>query len=259
MADRRWARAFRTRTGECHDQVRDVSKLRWRIRVTYSTHLGEVIVTRMPEDQSGVRGVRRHHLLVRCSHWLNALLGSRCPRLQKSVMTMIFNLDATKEKDMKLSQAYRIALIGIAGFLLTTVCQRGAVAQTKSPQGVRNIVMVHGAWADGSSWSRVIPLLQAKGLHVVAVQNPLTSLADDVAATKRAIASQDGPVLLVGHSYGGAVITEAGNDPEVERLVYIAAFAPDQGESVSTLIQDPPPGAPVPPILPPQEGFLFLD
>jgi len=145
-----------------------------------------------------------------------------------------FNLDATKEKNMKLSQACRIALIGIAGFLLTTVCQRGAVAQTKSPQGVRNIVMVHGAWADGSSWSRVIPLLQATGLHVLAVQNPLTSLADDVAATKRAIASQDGPVLLVGHSYGGAVITEAGSDPKVVGLVYVAAFAPSEGESVSS-------------------------
>src|SRR5262245_32274208 len=107
---------------------------------------------------------------------------------------------------MTLSQTYRTTLITFAGFLLTAVFHTGGVAQTKSPQGVRNVVIVHGAWADGSSWSKVIPLLQAKGLHVVAVQNPLTSLADDVAATKRAIASQDGPVLLVGHSYGGAVI-----------------------------------------------------
>ena len=97
---------------------------------------------------------------------------------------------------MTLSQTYRTALIAIAGFLLTAVFHTGAVAQTNAPQGVRNIVIVHGAWADGSSWSKVIPLLQAKGLHVVAVQNPLTSLADDVAATKRAIALQDGPVLL---------------------------------------------------------------
>jgi pimeloyl-ACP methyl ester carboxylesterase len=103
---------------------------------------------------------------------------------------------------MTFSQTYRTALIAIAGSLLTAVFHREGVAQTKSPQGVRNIVIVHGAWADGSSWSKVIPLLQAKGFHVVAVQNPLASLADDVAATKRAIALQDGPVLLVGHSYG---------------------------------------------------------
>jgi pimeloyl-ACP methyl ester carboxylesterase len=105
-------------------------------------------------------------------------------------------------------------LIAIAGFLLAAVFHTGQAAQVNSPQGVRNIVIVHGAWADGSSWSKVIPLLQAKGLHVVAVQTPLTSLADDVAATKRAIASQDGPVLLVGHSYGGVVITEAGTIPK---------------------------------------------
>src|SRR3989442_11852922 len=109
---------------------------------------------------------------------------------------------------MKVLQTYRIALIPIAGFLLAAAFHTGRAAQVNSPQGVRNIVIVHGAWADGSSWSKVIPLLQAKGLHVVAVQNPLTSLADDVAATKRVIASQDGPVLLVGHSYGGVVITE---------------------------------------------------
>src|SRR4029077_17374895 len=100
---------------------------------------------------------------------------------------------------MKLSKTNRTALIAISGFLLTAALHKGPVAQANSPQGVRNIVIVHGAWADGSSWSKVIPLLQAKGLHVVAVQNPLTSLADDVAATKRAIALQDGPVLLVGH------------------------------------------------------------
>ena len=97
---------------------------------------------------------------------------------------------------MTLSQTYRIALVAIAGSLLTAVFPTTGVAQTNSSQGVRNIVIVHGAWADGSSWSKVIPLLQAKGLHVVAVQNPLTSLADDVAATKRAITLQDGPVLL---------------------------------------------------------------
>jgi pimeloyl-ACP methyl ester carboxylesterase len=141
-----------------------------------------------------------------------------------------FNLDATKEKDMPLSQTYRTALITVAGFLLTAVFHTGAIAQTNSLHGVRNIVIVHGAWADGSSWSKVISLLQAKGLHVVAVQNPLTSLADDVTATKRAIALQDGAVLLVGHSYGGVVITEAGNDPKVVGLVYVAALAPSDGE-----------------------------
>ena len=133
---------------------------------------------------------------------------------------------------MTFSQTYRTVLIAIAGPLLTAMFHTEAVAQANSPQGVRNIVIVHGAWADGSSWSKVIPLLQAKGLHVVAVQNPLTSLADDVAATKRAIALQDGPVLLVGHSYGGVVITEAGNDPKVVGLVYVAALAPSDGMMV---------------------------
>jgi pimeloyl-ACP methyl ester carboxylesterase len=99
-------------------------------------------------------------------------------------------------------------------------------------QGIRNIVLVHGAWADGSSWSKVLPLLQAQGLHAVAVQNPLSSIADDVASTNRLINAQDGPVLLVGHSYGGAVITEAGNNPKVAGMVYVAAFAPEEGETL---------------------------
>src|SRR5258707_5164684 len=142
---------------------------------------------------------------------------------------------------MKVLQKYRIALIAIVGFLLTAVFRTGPVAEVNSPQGVRNIVIVHGAWADGSSWAKVIPVIQAKGLHVVAVQNPLTSLADDVAATKRAIAAQDGPVLLVGHSYGGVVITEAGNDPKVAGLVYVAALAPSDGESVASVTKPFPP------------------
>ena len=159
---------------------------------------------------------------------------------------------------MKLSQAYGIALIAVAGFLLTAMLHRGPIAQTKSPQGVRNIVVVHGAWADGSSWSKVIPLLQAKGLHVVAVQNPLTSLADDVAATKRAIALQDGPVLLVGHSYSGVVITEAGNDPKVVGLVYVAAFAPSDGESAASVTK-PFPQAPLgSEVRADAEGFLTV-
>jgi pimeloyl-ACP methyl ester carboxylesterase len=121
------------------------------------------------------------------------------------------------------------------------------------------IVLVHGGFVDGSGWEGVYRILRKDGYRVSIVQNPTTSLTDDVAATKRVIAEQKGPVILVGHSYGGAVITEAGNDPKVAALVYIAAFAPDRGESVSTLIKDPAPGAPVPPILPPQQGFLALD
>jgi pimeloyl-ACP methyl ester carboxylesterase len=111
-----------------------------------------------------------------------------------------------------------------------------ASAQSGAAQEVKTVVLVHGAWANSSSWSKVIPLLEAKGLHVVAVQLPLTSLADDVGAVKRALALEDGPVLLAGHSYGGAVITEAGNDPKVAGLVYVAAVAPDQGESTLGLI-----------------------
>ena len=121
------------------------------------------------------------------------------------------------------------------------------------------LVLVHGGFVDGSGWEGVYRILKKDGYSVTIVQNPTISLADDVAVTKRIVHAQNGPVLLVGHSYGGAVITEAGNDPQVAGLVYIAAFAPDKGESVSTLIKDPPPGAPVPPILPPQDGYLFLD
>jgi pimeloyl-ACP methyl ester carboxylesterase len=121
------------------------------------------------------------------------------------------------------------------------------------------IVLVHGGFVDGSGWEDVYRILKEDGYRVSIVQNPTTSLADDVAATKRVIAEQKGPVILVGHSYGGVVITEAGNDPSVAGLVYIAAFAPDRGESVAALIKDAPPGVPVPPILPPQDGFLALD
>jgi pimeloyl-ACP methyl ester carboxylesterase len=123
----------------------------------------------------------------------------------------------------------------------------------------KTVVLVHGGFVDGSGWEGVYHLLRKDGYAVAVVQNPTVSLADDVAVTRRVIAAQDGPAILVGHSYGGAVITEAGNDPKVEGLVYIAAFAPDKGESVNALIKDPPPGAPVPPILPPQDGYIFLD
>jgi pimeloyl-ACP methyl ester carboxylesterase len=122
-----------------------------------------------------------------------------------------------------------------------------------------NIVMIYGGFVDGSGWEGVYKLLRKKGYNVSIVQNHTISLADDVAATKRVIAAQPGRVVLVGHSYGGVVVTEAGNDPKVAGIVYIAAFAPDAGESIQTLIQNPPPGAPVPPILPPQDGFLLLD
>jgi len=126
-------------------------------------------------------------------------------------------------------------------------------------QAAKTIVLVHGGFVDGSGWEEVYQILKKDGYNVSIVQNPTISLEDDVAVTKRNLSTQGGPVILVGHSYGGAVITEAGNDPKVVGLVYIAAFAPDKGESISSLIKDPPPGAPVPPILPPQDGYLFLD
>ena len=121
------------------------------------------------------------------------------------------------------------------------------------------VVLVHGGFVDGAGWEGVYKLLRKHGYNVSIVQNPTLTLADDVAATRLVIAQAKGPVVLVGHSYGGVVITEAGNDPKVAKLVYIAAFAPDKGESVAKLIENPPPGAPVPPILPPQNGYLFLD
>jgi pimeloyl-ACP methyl ester carboxylesterase len=121
------------------------------------------------------------------------------------------------------------------------------------------VVLVHGAWADGSGWRGVYDLLRQDGHEVRVVQNPTVSLQEDVAATKMIIGEQSDPVVLVGHSYGGAVVTEAGNDPKVAALVYVAAFVPDQGESVQTIIGEFPPGSMMPPILPPQEGFLFLE
>jgi pimeloyl-ACP methyl ester carboxylesterase len=124
---------------------------------------------------------------------------------------------------------------------------------------VHSIVLVHGGFVDGSGWESVYQILRNHGHAVTVVQNATTALADDVATTKRALDQLPDQAVLVGHSYGGAVITEAGNHPKVAALVYITAFAPDRGESVNTLIADPPPGAPVPPILPPQDGFLFLD
>jgi pimeloyl-ACP methyl ester carboxylesterase len=132
------------------------------------------------------------------------------------------------------------ALGALLGFAMTPNTPETPTEATQPAAGVKNIVLVHGTWADGSSWNKVIPLLQAKGYHVTAVQNPLTSLADDVAATKRALALQDGPTLLVGHSWGGVVITEAGNDAKVAGLVYVAAAAPEEGQSFLELVQTAP-------------------
>ena len=134
-----------------------------------------------------------------------------------------------------------------------------AHGQSQTTQSVRNGVLVHGGFVDGSGWEGVYNILTKKGYKVTVVQNPTITLEDDVAVTKRAIDAQDGPVILVGHSYGGVVISSAGNDRKVAGLVYICAFAADNGDSVLSLIKTAPPDAPAPPILPPQDGFLFLD
>src|ERR1700739_2100316 len=143
--------------------------------------------------------------------------------------------------------------------MLLFASKEGLMSQTNQEEKVRNVVLVHGGLVDGSGWEGVYNALKKSGYAVTVVQEATASFADDVATTRRAIAEQSGPVILVGHSYGGAVITEAGNHPNVAGLVYIAAFAPDKGESVSTLIKNPPPGAPVPPIMPPVDGYLLLD
>jgi pimeloyl-ACP methyl ester carboxylesterase len=161
-----------------------------------------------------------------------------------------------QEIEMKLSQLYRSALIASTMLILSSALNIRGFAQTNSPQGTKNIVLVHGAWADGSCWSKVITLLQAKGFQVIAVQNPLTSLAADVAATKRIIALQDGPVILVGHSYAGVVITEAGNDPKVVGLVYVAAFAPGDGESINSVSKPYSPAPLGSELRPDAQGFL---
>jgi pimeloyl-ACP methyl ester carboxylesterase len=127
----------------------------------------------------------------------------------------------------------KLALVGVS--TLSVICAAQASAQAAKPAVARNVVLVHGAWADGSSWSEVIAPLQAAGLNVTAVQNPLTSLADSLAATRRALALQDGPTVLAAHSWGGTVISEAGLDPKVTALVYVAARAPDGGEDFVAL------------------------
>src|SRR3954453_21204900 len=143
---------------------------------------------------------------------------------------------------------------------MTTSTSSGAGEPRRSSMtAVTNVVLVHGGFVDGSGWQGVYSVLRAEGFDVSVVQNQTLSLDSDVQTTHDALDQLDGPAILVGHSYGGAAITEAGRHERVAGLVYIAAFAPDAGESVNTLIADPPPGAPVPPILPPRNGFLFLD
>ena len=152
----------------------------------------------------------------------------------------------------------RTHLLHVVTIMAITLLVCAAAVGVAAAQPVKNIVLVHGAFADGSSWSKVIPILQAKGYNVTAVQNPLTSLADDVAATQRALALQDGPTILVGHSWAGVVITEAGMDSKVVGLVYVAAFAPDQGETVAELgkAYPAPPALAAPTV--DKEGFLTL-
>ena len=155
------------------------------------------------------------------------------------------------------TRSARRLVLGMIIFIFSIGGARMSLADTATH--IKNVVLVHGGFVDGSGWEGVYQILKKHGFHVVVVQNSTLSLASDVAITKRALAGLTGPAILVGHSYGGVVITEAGSAPNVAGLVYIAAFAPDHGESVSSIIKDPPPGAPVPPILPPQDGFLFLD
>ncbi len=133
-----------------------------------------------------------------------------------------------------------------------------AMAPRLDPPAVKNIVLVHGAFADGSSWAKVIPMLESQGFHVSAVGNPLTSYADDLAATKRQIAMQDGPVILVGHSYAGVVITEAGADPKVAGLVYVAAFAPDSNQSINDVSANLPKSPGLTQVAPLSDGFIML-
>lgn len=159
---------------------------------------------------------------------------------------------------MTISKMLHAAFAAIAGFSIATALVTGAAAQASSTQAVKNVVLVHGAWADGSSWDKVIPLLEAKGLHVTAVQLSLTSLDNDVDTVKRALALQDGPVVLVGHSYAGAVISIAGNDDKVVRLVFVAAFAPDEGESVFSITKPYPPAPIGTELRPDPQGFVSL-
>jgi pimeloyl-ACP methyl ester carboxylesterase len=147
----------------------------------------------------------------------------------------------------------------IAGVLLAMATTTSAAAQTRAPDKPVSIVLVHGAFVDASGWKQVYDILTRDGYEVLVVQNPTVTLDGDVAATRQVIAKATKPVVLVGHSYGGAVITEAGTDPKVTSLAYIAAFAPDVGESVFELATRPVPGESGPPLLPPADGFIIVD
>lgn len=156
-----------------------------------------------------------------------------------------------------MSTITQLSPVAFAAIMAIVAQPKGAQAQT-AIKGVKNIVLVHGAFADGSSWSKVIPLLQAKGYNVIAVQNPLTSFADDVAAAKRVIEQMDGPVLLVGHSYAGMVISEAGKDPKVAGLLYVAALVPEDGQNVNDVNAAYPLTSVYPEFRQSPEGFLSL-
>ncbi|SEG69165.1 Pimeloyl-ACP methyl ester carboxylesterase [Bryocella elongata] len=174
------------------------------------------------------------------------------------VMSAVERLDRSKIMASKAS--FQRALWRILPVIALMVAGASlAHAQAKNPEPVKNIVLVHGGFVDGSGWESVYKILTKKGYHVTVVQNPTISLEGDVTVTKRAIDAMNGPVILVGHSYGGAVISQAGTDPNVVGLVYITAFALDNGESVGSLLKNPAPGATPPPIMPPQDGFLLLD
>src|SRR6202162_4460078 len=164
-----------------------------------------------------------------------------------------------KSKAMAIGVRTRISYCALAIMTIILSVGENTMAQTKSTAAVKNIVLVHGGLVDGSGWKDVYKALKKDGYTVSGAQIPTISVVDDAAVTKRAIATLNGPVILVGHSYGGVVITEAGNDPKVAGLVYVTAFAPDKGESAAAIIKSAPPGAPAPPILPPQDGYLFLD
>ena len=154
-----------------------------------------------------------------------------------------------------MSKRLLIVLLALASIPGVSAAQTNTAGKATP---VRNIVLVHGAFADGSSYAKVIPLLEAKGFHVTAVQNPLSSLADDVAATRRALALQDGPVILVGHSWGGMAVSEAGNDPKVVGLVYIAAIVPKEGQAANDVLKPYPPTPGLGHMAPDADGYLSL-
>src|ERR1700730_18629607 len=164
-----------------------------------------------------------------------------------------------KHNAMAIHVRTRIIYSGLALMTIMFSMGKDLMGQTKTSRVVKNIVLVHGGLVDGPGWKGGYKALKKDGYTVAIAHIPTLSLADDVAVTKRAIDAQNGPVILVGHSYGGVVITEVGNDPKVAGLVYITAFAPDKGESAASLIKGAAHGAPVPPLLPPQDGYLFLD